>query len=115
MGFRDEFEAEWNNDGEAVIASLYFSEYDTMKERSLKLEGLRLYNEVLDERKVRKKFIKNYGVLYDKKKKRRFADLGDAELESEIGDNLSMFARYTEDKNFNFGEFNNLCVGLMEE
>merc|ERR1712003_418428 len=113
--YRDEFEAEWNNDGEAVIGDMFFSEFDTAKERALKMEGLRLYNHVLDERKERKQFVKQYGVLYDKKRKRRYDSIEDQRLEQEIADNLSMFARFTEDKNCNFAEFKSLCDGLMEE
>merc|ERR1712154_342487 len=78
-------------------------------------EGLRLYNQVLDERKERKKFVKQYGVLYDKKRKRRYDSIEDQRMEQEIADNLSMFARFTEDKNCNFAEFKSLCEGLMEE
>ena len=111
---RDEFEAEWNNDAEAMIGEMYFSEWDTKDERALKLEGLRLYNNVLQERKIRKKFIKDYGVIYQKKNRRNISE-EELKIEEEITNNLSLFARYTEDKNHNFGEFKQLVQGLMEE
>eukprot|EP01083_Nonionella_stella_P046617 124787_1 len=113
---RDEFEAEWNNDAEAMIGDMYLSEHDTEQERALKLEGIRLYNDVLEERKRRRQFVKEYGVLYQRKNRhKRNMSEQDIALEEHIANNLSMFARYTHDKNRNFGEFRSLVHGLMEE
>eukprot|EP01083_Nonionella_stella_P101388 287386_1 len=113
---RDEFEAEWNNNAEAMIGDMYFSPYDTKQERALKLEGIRIYNAVLGERETRKKFIKHYGVICkDRHIYKRNMEQEEIELEAQISDNLAVFARYTQDKQHNFTEFRALTQGLIEE
>ena len=109
---RDEFEAEWNNDAEAMIGEMFFSPYDTVPERELKMEGLRLYNKVLSERKIRKEWVKQHGVQMTKRKGK------DAKIEEEMFNNLAVFARYTnttKDRNRSFSEIKDLVHGLMEE
>ena len=53
-------------------------------------------------------------MIYTKKNRRNISE-EDLKLEEEITNNLSLFARYTEDKNHNFSEFKQLVQGLMEE
>ena len=51
---RGEFDVEWSNDAELEIAELEFLDDDTEKEKELKLNALKIYNNELDEREKRK-------------------------------------------------------------
>jgi len=59
MPRRGDFDVEWENDAEAAIADMEFVRGDTPEDRELKLKVLQIYNEKLDEREKRKKFVLN--------------------------------------------------------
>ncbi|KAJ4848236.1 hypothetical protein Tsubulata_043800 [Turnera subulata] len=61
---RQEFEIEYDNDAEQLLADMDFKDTDTDAERELKLRVLRIYSKRLDERKRRKDFILERGLLY---------------------------------------------------
>ncbi|CAI9782150.1 unnamed protein product [Fraxinus pennsylvanica] len=61
---RQEFEIEYDNDVEQLLADMEFKETDTQEERELKLRVLRIYSKRLDERKRRKDFILERNLLY---------------------------------------------------
>ncbi|CAN0927196.1 Transcriptional adapter ADA2a [Linum grandiflorum] len=61
---RQEFEVEYDNDAEQILADMEFKDTDTNDERQLKLEVLRIYGKRLDERKRRKEFIMERNLLY---------------------------------------------------
>lgn len=61
---RQEFEVEYDNDAEQLLADMEFKETDTEAERELKLRVLRIYSRRLDERKRRKDFILERNLLY---------------------------------------------------
>nr|GEV47302.1 transcriptional adapter ADA2-like isoform X1 [Tanacetum cinerariifolium] len=61
---RQEFEVEYDNDAEQLLADMEFKDTDTDAERELKLRVLRTYNKRLDERKRRKDFILERNLLY---------------------------------------------------
>lgn len=61
---RQEFEIEYDNDAEQLLADMEFKEADTDAERELKLRVLRIYSKRLDERKRRKDFILERNLLY---------------------------------------------------
>ncbi|KAL7600596.1 transcriptional adapter ADA2 [Lactuca sativa] len=61
---RQEFEVEYDNDAEQLLADMEFKETDTEAERELKLRVLRIYSKRLDERKRRKDFILERNLLY---------------------------------------------------
>lgn len=61
---RQEFEVEYDNDAETLLADMEFKEADTDAERELKLRVLRIYAKRLDERKRRKDFILERNLLY---------------------------------------------------
>ncbi|KAK4486781.1 hypothetical protein RD792_006636 [Penstemon davidsonii] len=61
---RQEFEIEYDNDAEQLLADMEFKETDTNAERELKLRVLRIYSKRLDERKRRKNFILERNLLY---------------------------------------------------
>ncbi|PON46048.1 Transcriptional adaptor [Parasponia andersonii] len=61
---RQEFEVEYDNDAEQLLADMEFKDTDTDAERELKLRVLRIYSKKLDERKRRKDFILERNLLY---------------------------------------------------
>ncbi|XP_031394515.1 transcriptional adapter ADA2a isoform X1 [Punica granatum] len=61
---RQEFEIEYDNDAEQLLADMEFRDTDTDAERELKLQVLRIYSRKLDERKRRKDFILERNLLY---------------------------------------------------
>lgn len=61
---RQEFEIEYDNDAEQVLADMEFKESDSDADHELKLRVLRIYSKRLDERKRRKDFILDRNLLY---------------------------------------------------
>ncbi|XP_021831703.1 transcriptional adapter ADA2 [Prunus avium] len=61
---RQEFDPEYDNDSEQLLADMEFKDTDTEDERDLKLRVLRIYSKRLDERKRRKDFILERNLLY---------------------------------------------------
>ncbi|KAK9691248.1 hypothetical protein RND81_09G185000 [Saponaria officinalis] len=61
---RQEFEIEYDNDAEQLLADMEFKDTDTEAEYQLKLKVLKIYNRRLDERKRRKDFILERNLLY---------------------------------------------------
>ncbi|KAM3345185.1 transcriptional adapter ADA2b isoform X1 [Capsicum galapagoense] len=60
---REEFDPEYDNDAEQLLADMEFKETETEQERELKLRVLRIYSKRLDERKRRKDFILERNLL----------------------------------------------------
>ncbi|KAL6992912.1 hypothetical protein U1Q18_011030 [Sarracenia purpurea var. burkii] len=61
---RQEFDPEYDNDAEQLLAEMEFKETDTEEERELKLRVIRIYSKRLDERKRRKDFILERNLLH---------------------------------------------------
>lgn len=61
---RQEFDPEYDNDAEQLLADMEFKDTDTEDERELKLRILRIYSKRLDERKRRKDFVLERNLLY---------------------------------------------------
>ncbi|XP_059440348.1 transcriptional adapter ADA2b-like [Corylus avellana] len=61
---RQEFDPEYDNDAEQLLAEMEFKDTDLEEERELKLRVLRIYSKRLDERKRRKDFILERNLLY---------------------------------------------------
>ncbi|KAI4371621.1 hypothetical protein MLD38_009949 [Melastoma candidum] len=61
---RQEFDTEYDNDAEQLLAEMEFKETDTEEERELKLRILHFYSKRLDERKSKKDFILERNFLY---------------------------------------------------
>ncbi|KAE7995238.1 hypothetical protein FH972_000058 [Carpinus fangiana] len=61
---RQEFDPEYDNDAEQLLAEMEFKDTDSEEERELKLRVLRIYSKRLDERKRRKDFILERNLLY---------------------------------------------------
>lgn len=61
---RQEFDVEYDNDAEQLLADMEFKDADTDAEHELKLQVLHIYSKRLDERKRRKDFILERNLLY---------------------------------------------------
>ena len=84
---RGDFDQEYENDAELILADMEFKEEDTRWERELKLKVLEVYCSKLDARSERKKFILERGLLERKERKR-------GKEEREIWNNMRVFARF---------------------
>lgn len=84
---RGDFETEYENDAEEIIADMEFRPEDTESERNLKLKVLEIYNSKLDARAERKKFILERGLLEQNEPKR-------TKEEKEMLNSLRIFARF---------------------
>ncbi|KAA8537279.1 hypothetical protein F0562_027034 [Nyssa sinensis] len=60
---RHEFDPEYDNDAEQLLAEMEFKDIDTEEEHELKLRVLHIYSKRLDERKRRKDFILERDLL----------------------------------------------------
>ncbi|DAZ98929.1 TPA: LOW QUALITY PROTEIN: hypothetical protein N0F65_001368 [Lagenidium giganteum] len=63
MPLRGDFDVEYDNEAELILADMEFSPDDHATERELKLKVLEIYNCKLDERERRKKFVVERGLL----------------------------------------------------
>jgi transcriptional adapter 2-alpha len=92
MPLRGDFDLEYDNDAEVVIADMDFQEGEHTTETELKLKILEIYNAKLDERERRKSFVIERGLLDYKRllaiERRRPRD------EREIYDAFRPFARF---------------------
>ncbi|XP_059438872.1 transcriptional adapter ADA2b-like [Corylus avellana] len=61
---RQEFDPEYDNDAEQLLAEMEFKDTDSEEEHELKLRVLHIYSKRLDERKRRKDFIIERNLLY---------------------------------------------------
>lgn len=67
MGLRGEFETEYNNEAEYLLAEMAYTEEDTDTTRELKTRMLEIYYYRLEERYGKRKFILDNGLLDQKK------------------------------------------------
>uniref|UniRef100_K3X7P8 Transcriptional adapter n=1 Tax=Globisporangium ultimum (strain ATCC 200006 / CBS 805.95 / DAOM BR144) TaxID=431595 RepID=K3X7P8_GLOUD len=63
MPLRGDFDVEYDNEAELILADMEFSEDDHPTERELKLKVIEIYNAKLDERERRKRFVIERGLL----------------------------------------------------
>lgn len=92
MPRRGDFDCEWNNDAEAIVADMEFSAKDTPNERQLKLDILDIYNQKLDERERRKKFLQDWNLLDYRKNQLMLRALPKDEMA--LRQRMRLFARF---------------------
>ncbi|CAH0522623.1 unnamed protein product [Peronospora belbahrii] len=63
MPLRGDFDVEYDNDAEVILADMEFSDTDHPAERELKLKVIQIYNQKLEKRLERKKFVVERGLL----------------------------------------------------
>jgi transcriptional adapter 2-alpha len=68
MPFRHEFELDFNNEAETLVATIAFSESETNESFAAKVTLLLSYNSQLAERKLRTKVIEDFGIQYQEAK-----------------------------------------------
>lgn len=92
MPLRGDFDVEYDNEAELILADMEFSEDDHPTERELKLKVIEIYNAKLDERERRKRFVVERGLLdykrHQQTERRRPKD------ERELIAQMRPFARY---------------------
>ncbi|GKV20822.1 hypothetical protein SLEP1_g30885 [Rubroshorea leprosula] len=86
---RQEFDIEYDNDAEQLLADMEFKDADTDAEHQLKLHVLRIYSKRLDERKRRKDFILERNLLYPDPFEKNLSS-----EEREIYQRLKVFMRF---------------------
>jgi len=86
MPLRREFETEYHNDAETVIAPLTFDEGDTAEETEAKYRVLELYNRKLVERYMRREFVISRNLMNLKRLYERERSLSreDRELQARL-------------------------------
>lgn len=67
MPLRQDFEFEHENSAELILADMEFADSDHPSETALKLDVIKIYNQKLDERDRRKKFVIESGLVDIKK------------------------------------------------
>eukprot|EP00808_Paulinella_micropora_P024718 g29535.t1 len=102
---RGDFETEYENDAELMLADMEFKDEDTEWERELKLKVLEIYNSKLDARVERKTFILDRGLLDQRKPHEKRT-----KEEREVYNNMRVFARFHSKE-----EHEALVQGLIEE
>lgn len=63
MPRRGDFDMEWENDAENVLADMEFSPHDLPQDRELKIKVIQIYHSKQDERDRRKKFLLSRGLM----------------------------------------------------
>ncbi|TDH67846.1 hypothetical protein CCR75_006728 [Bremia lactucae] len=63
MPLRGDFDVEYDNEAEVILADMEFSDTDHPSERELKLKVIQIYNQKLAKRIERKKFVVERGLL----------------------------------------------------
>lgn len=63
MPRRGDFDMEWDNEAETVLADMEFTSSDSPQDRQLKIQIIEMYNAKLDERERRKQFLLSRGLV----------------------------------------------------
>jgi transcriptional adapter 2-alpha len=92
MPRRGDFDVEWDNDAENILADMEFSSSDPPAERALKLQVLEIYNEKLDEREHRKQFCIDRDLV--SLQKNQLLDKLRPPEEKDLVNRMRLFARF---------------------
>ena len=105
---RDEFDPEYDIDAELPLAEMEFRDTDTELDRELKLRMLEIYNARLAERRERKRFIIDRGLL--NVKRQQALERKRTPQEREIHGAVRVFARFLDPN-----EYEIMLEGLAAE
>jgi len=100
---RGDFEVEWDNDAEDILADMEFTPQDSQEDINLKLKVLEIYNSKLDQREERNRFVLERGLL-------QRPDLRRSKYEQELDSHYRIFARFHSHE-----DHQKLIKGLLEE
>mmetsp|Transcript_16109 Transcript_16109/g.17449 ORF Transcript_16109/g.17449 Transcript_16109/m.17449 type:complete len:565 (+) Transcript_16109:63-1757(+) len=107
MPLREDFEVEYENDAEVMLADMEFSPDDHPSEVELKLQVIRIYNTKLAERDRRKRFVIDRGFIDVKGQQAKEKRL--TKEERELVAKLRIFARFQTAE-----EYDLLVEGLLK-
>ena len=93
MPKRGDFEVEFDNDAELLLAEMEFNDDDSPKEKEMKFRLMDIYNHKLSERIRRKEFVISRKLL-DLKEQMRL-DKTCTKEEKEIYNMMKVFARFS--------------------
>lgn len=93
MPLRGDFDIEYDNDAELLLAEMEFNDDDSEYEIDMKFKLLDIYNSRLEERNKRKKFVIERGLL-DLKKQSQL-DKERTKEEKEIYQMMKVFSRFS--------------------
>ncbi|CEG44213.1 transcriptional adapter 2 [Plasmopara halstedii] len=103
MPLRGDFDVEYDNEAEMILADMEFSDTDHPTERELKLKVIQIYNQKLEKRNERKNFVVERGLL--DYKLHQHTERKRAKEERELIAQLRPFARFqTPEEHDNFVE-----------
>lgn len=92
MPLRGDFDVEYDNDAELLLAEMEFNDDETPEEYDLKMKIFDIYNARLDERIKRKKFVIERNLLDFQKQS--MIEKSRTKEEKEIYNLLRPFARF---------------------
>jgi transcriptional adapter 2-alpha len=108
MPLRGDFDIEYDNDAELLLAEMEFNDDDSEYEIDMKYKLLDIYNSRLEERNKRKKFVIERGLL-DLKKQSQL-DKERTKEEKEIYQMMKVFSRFSSPE-----EHEKLVQGIIKE
>ena len=108
MPKRGDFEVEYDNDAELLLAEMEFNDDDTEEEKSMKFKLMEIYNQKLSERLRRKEFVISRKLL-DLKEQTRIEKARTKE-EKEIYNMMKVFSRFN-----SADEHEKLVSGIIRE
>ena len=108
MPKRGDFEVEYDNDAELLLAEMEFNEDDSQEEKQMKFNLIDIYNKRLTERIRRKEFVISRKLL-DLKEQLRL-DKTRSKEEKEIYSMMKVFARFSSPE-----EHEQLVQGILKE
>ena len=108
MPLRGDFNIEYDNDAELILADIEFCDDDKKADTDLKFDVLKLYNSKLDERVRRKKFVIDKGLVNVKTILQQEQSLSREEREAYAL--LRPFCRFCSED-----EYKKLAEGILEE
>lgn len=92
MPRRGDFDVEWDNEAEKILADMEFSPNDLPQDRELKLRIIEIYNSRLDERERRKQFLIDRNLLDYRENEAKEAMLPPDERD--LVSRMRLFARF---------------------
>lgn len=92
MPRRGDFDVEWDNDAERILADMEFSAQDAVADRQLKIRIIESYNAKLDERERRKKFLLDRNLIDYRENQRK--DMLLPPDERDLVNRMRLFARF---------------------
>jgi len=92
MPRRGDFDIEWDNEAENILAEMEFFVTDSCEDKALKIKIIEIYNTKISDREKRKKFLVDRGLLDYRRNQEEDAKLPSDELD--LVNRMRLFARF---------------------